>query len=140
MVVNGTRIIGQKTLRSVDAIFVNMHAGITPAFRGAHGGYWAMAQGRPDLAGTTVHLVDEGIDTGKILDQRVFQPNESDNFSTCPYLHLEVGVPLLAKAVPDLLEGSIRTRPSLAGELPSRLLMHPTVTQYLITRVGRGVA
>lgn len=140
VVVNGTRIIGPETLRCVDAPFVNMHAGITPAFRGTHGGYWALAQGRPDLAGTTVHLVDEGIDTGGILAQGVFEPGAGDNFSTYPYLHLEVGVPLLVAAVGHVLEGSALPQPSLAGELPSRLVMHPTVTQYLITRATRGVA
>ena len=53
VVVNGTRIIGAETLKAVDAPFVNIHAGITPLYRGVHGGYWALAEGRRDLVGTT---------------------------------------------------------------------------------------
>ena len=53
VVVNGTRIICNETLCAVDAPFINTHAGITPLYRGVHGGYWALREGRPDLVGTT---------------------------------------------------------------------------------------
>ena len=42
VIVNGTKIISEKVLNSIDAIFINMHAGITPKYRGAHGAYWAL--------------------------------------------------------------------------------------------------
>ncbi len=38
VVLNGTRIVSRETLRCVKAPFVNMHAGITPRYRGVHGG------------------------------------------------------------------------------------------------------
>ena len=46
LIVNGTRILSKKTLESVSAPFVNIHTGITPAYRGVHGGYWAVAKGQ----------------------------------------------------------------------------------------------
>ena len=67
IVVNGTRIIAKSVLDAIDCPIINTHAGITPRYRGVHGGYWALAEGRPDLVGTTVHLVDPGIDTGGVL-------------------------------------------------------------------------
>src|SRR5207245_4090291 len=67
VVVNGTRIIQAKVLQSVNAIFLNTHAGITPMYRGVHGGYWALASGDPANCGVTVHKVDSGIDTGAII-------------------------------------------------------------------------
>ena len=45
MVVNGTRILSRRMLESIDAVFLNMHVGITPKYRGVHGGYWALANG-----------------------------------------------------------------------------------------------
>ena len=36
VIVNGTRIIQERVLQSVDAIFLNTHAGITPMYRGVH--------------------------------------------------------------------------------------------------------
>ena len=72
IVVNGTRIISSEVLDAVDCPFINTHAGITPRFRGVHGGYWALVEGRPEMVGTTVHLVDEGIDTGGVLARATF--------------------------------------------------------------------
>ncbi|HYR08003.1 MAG TPA: formyl transferase [Longimicrobium sp.] len=133
VVVNGTRIIGRQTLAAAAAPFVNLHAGITPLYRGVHGGYWALAEGRPELAGTTVHLVDEGVDTGTVLAQARFTPGAADSFATYPYLHLAVGLPPLADAVAAALEGDLRPRPHPA--LPSRLRTHPTLWQYARTRL-----
>jgi folate-dependent phosphoribosylglycinamide formyltransferase PurN len=133
VVVNGTRIIGRQTLAAVGAPFINLHAGITPLYRGVHGGYWALAEGRPELAGSTVHLVDEGVDTGTVLAQACFAPAPADSFVTYPYLHLAVGVPLLADAVAAALAGDLRPRPHPA--LPSRLRTHPTLWQYARTRL-----
>jgi phosphoribosylglycinamide formyltransferase-1 len=133
VVVNGTRIIGRQTLAAVAAPFINLHAGITPLYRGVHGGYWALADGRPELAGSTVHLVDEGIDTGTVLAQACFTPGPADSFATYPYLHLAVGVPALADAVAAALAGELRPRPHPA--LPSRLRTHPTLWQYARMRL-----
>lgn len=133
VVVNGTRIIGRQTLGAVPAPFINLHAGITPLYRGVHGGWWALAEGRPELAGSTVHLVDEGVDTGTVLAQATFVPHPADSFATYPYLHLAVGIPPLADAVAAALRGELDPRPHPA--LPSRLRTHPTLWQYARTRL-----
>jgi folate-dependent phosphoribosylglycinamide formyltransferase PurN len=138
VVVNGTRIIGTETLESVAAPFINMHAGITPAYRGVHGGYWALNEGRPDLVGTTIHLVDTGIDTGDILGQATFEVGPEDSFVTYPYLHTAAGLPLLIRTIEEALDGHISAVPAPAG-LTSRLRTHPTFWQYLHARLVRGV-
>jgi folate-dependent phosphoribosylglycinamide formyltransferase PurN len=138
VVVNGTRIIGRKTLACVDAVFMNMHAGITPLYRGVHGGYWALADGNNDLVGTTVHVVDEGIDTGRVIGQATFDVTDEDTFATYPYLHLAAGLPLLREAVARALSGE--PLPEVERrELPSQLRYHPTVWSYLATRSAVGV-
>lgn len=138
VVVNGTRIISRETLACIAAPFVNMHAGITPAYRGVHGGYWALAEGRPELAGTTVHFVDEGIDTGGIIAQATFAVTPEDSFATYPHLHLAAGIPILIRSVRGILEGALQRDPPPAG-LESRLRSHPTVWGYVRARFRRGV-
>ena len=64
VVVNGTRIIKKEIIETIDAPFVNTHAGITPKYRGVHGGYWALTENDIEHCGVTVHLVDTDIDTG----------------------------------------------------------------------------
>ena len=138
VVVNGTRIIAKRTLQCVPAVFINTHAGITPLYRGVHGGYWALADGRPDLVGTTVHRVDEGIDTGAVLGQVTFAVNRNDNFATYPYLHIAAGVPILLRTVSDALESKLQDV-TVREALPSKLRSHPTIAGYLYRRWKRGI-
>jgi methionyl-tRNA formyltransferase len=130
VVVNGTRILSRSILGATDAPFINMHAGVTPAYRGVHGGYWALAEGRRDLVGTTIHFVDEGIDTGDIVQQVFFAPTEADNFVTYPYLHIAMGLPALLDTVQQILSNQ---RPSrcIPRSRDSRLRHHPTLWTYL---------
>ncbi|HZZ27361.1 MAG TPA: formyl transferase [Pirellulales bacterium] len=78
----GTSIIRRPVLQFA-ACFVNVHAGITPMYRGAHGGFWAAFNDDQSHLGITLHRVDEGIDTGRILQQALvkFDP-ASDNLLT----------------------------------------------------------
>jgi len=142
VVINGTRIIADSTLSAVSCPFINIHAGITPRYRGVHGGYWALAEGRPDLAGTTVHLVDTGIDTGGVLARAYFDATPADSIATYPYRHLADGLPLLAEQVGRVLSGEV-LQGEPAGHAPhgdeSRLRWHPTMWGYVWTRLRRRV-
>src|SRR5262249_22864046 len=116
--------------------FINYHAGITPKYRGVHGGYWAQAEGDPGNFGVTVHLVDRGIDTGEVLYQERLAPSADDNYSTLPYLQLGAALPLLERAARDAVNGTLRPEKL---DLPSKLWSHPTLWQYIKTGLRRGV-
>jgi folate-dependent phosphoribosylglycinamide formyltransferase PurN len=137
VVVNGTRILSREVLSSLDASFINTHAGITPLYRGVHGGYWALAHRDSEHCGVTVHLVNEGIDTGGILAQARISPTAEDSFATYPYLQIGAALPLLVRAVRDALSRRLSTLPPPAGA--SRLWSHPTAWQYLRVRLLAGV-
>lgn len=129
VVVNGTRIIAQRVLEAVSAPFINMHAGITPLYRGVHGGYWALANDDREHCGVTVHLVDAGIDTGTVLGQARIFPTERDTFVTYPLLQLAAGLPILVDAVRAAQASRVEARDGAVGK--SRLWSHPTITQYV---------
>jgi methionyl-tRNA formyltransferase len=137
VVVNGTRIIAKKVLTSVSCPFLNTHAGITPLYRGVHGGYWALANNDAAHCGVSVHLVDAGIDTGGILHQALIAPTPADNFTTYPLLQLAAGLPLLAQAVREALGRVLQLQPAPAGQ--SRLWSHPTLGQYLTNWRRTGI-
>lgn len=140
VVLSGTRIVSRAVLNSVDCPFVNLHAGITPQYRGVHGGYWALAEGQPDLVGSTVHLVDPGIDTGAVLARTVFTPHRDDSIATYPYLHLAAGLPALVEHVVATLDGGHpRDTDVPASDRPSRLFSHPTLWGYLWRRLTINV-
>jgi methionyl-tRNA formyltransferase len=134
VVVAGTRVIREDVLRAVGVPFVNLHAGITPRYRGVHGGYWALAEGRRDDAGATIHLVDAGIDTGAILARVRIAPTAGDSFATYFTLQLAAGVPELIRVLPDVVTGHPPTLDAADG--PSCLRYHPTVWTYLRHRTA----
>jgi hypothetical protein len=136
VLVIGTRIIGKSTLQGITAPVINFHSGINPKYRGQAGGYWALASGDPDNAGVTVHLVDEGVDTGGVLYQDRFTATPKDNFITYFYIHAAIVRPLVIKAIEDALSG--RLRPTKV-DLPSRQFYHPTLWFYLRTAWAKGV-
>jgi len=137
VVVNGTRILSDALLTAFPQVtFLNLHAGITPMYRGVHGAYWARARNDAANCGVTVHRVDSGIDTGPIVAQATISPTREDDFTTYPLLQLGAGIPLLADAVIAALAGDLRTRAAPTGA--SRLWSHPTALEYMRHRI-RGV-
>lgn len=134
--VYGTRIIGKRTLAAVGAPFINYHAGITPKYRGQHPAYWALAENDGDHAGVTVHLVDEGVDTGAVLYQEPVRVSPHDNITTYQYVQMAAALPLLVRAIEDALAGQLRPR---MVDLPSRKWFPPTLRQYLMNGVLHSV-
>jgi phosphoribosylglycinamide formyltransferase 1 len=63
------KIVGPAVLDAFGGRLVNTHPALLPAFPGAHAVRDALAAG-VDVTGSTVHLVDAGVDTGPVLAQR----------------------------------------------------------------------
>jgi hypothetical protein len=136
VVVYGTRIIKWRTLGAVAAPFINYHAGINPKYRGQNGAYWARSKHDDAHAGVTVHLVDEGIDTGGVLYQAKVEFAADDNIATYQHRQMAAALPLLLRAVEDALGGRLRPR---RINLPSRRWFHPTLWGYLRTGLVQQV-
>jgi Formyl transferase len=136
VIVYGTRIIKWRTLGSVGAPFINYHAGINPKYRGQDGAYWARSQRDDTHAGVTVHLIDEGIDTGGVLYQAKVDFAPNDNIATYQHRQMAAALPLLRRAVEDALKGQLRPR---RITLPSRQWFHPTLWGYLRTGLAQQV-
>lgn len=45
----------------------NIHMGVSPYYRGNSCNFWAFHDNRPDLVGSTIHLLSKGLDRGGIL-------------------------------------------------------------------------
>ena len=136
VVVNGTRIISANVLSSVNVPFINTHLGITPKYRGVHGGYWALANGDADNCGVTVHLVDQGIDTGGVLYQDIIRADNGDNFNTYPIHQIAKAIPLMRATLNDVKEKRINVK---QGVLPSHLWYHPTLFEYVKYWIKKGM-
>ncbi len=70
------RILGREVIDV--APVVNLHPALLPAFPGAHAVRDALAHG-VRVTGSTVHFVDEGVDTGPIIDQVAVRVEPDDD-------------------------------------------------------------
>jgi methionyl-tRNA formyltransferase len=63
----GTSLIRGSLLGRGRLGIFNLHGGLSPHYRGADCTFWALCNGEPDRVGCTLHRIDSGIDTGKII-------------------------------------------------------------------------
>jgi phosphoribosylglycinamide formyltransferase-1 len=85
---------------------VNLHPSLLPEFPGAHAVRDALAAGAT-VTGTTIHLVDEGVDTGKILRQtQLAIPQGISEFELHEQIK-ELEREQLVTLVRDLAEGTL---------------------------------
>ncbi|UVK45867.1 formyl transferase [Mesorhizobium sp. AR07] len=132
----GCRMLSKDMLAKMPCPVLNYHAGITPKYRGMNGGYWALTSGDPQNFGTTVHLVDAGVDTGAVLKQVRGQPKRGDSISSYALRQAAFSRDICVEAVSDVLAGKLAT---FDPGLPSRQWYHPTIWFYLWTGLRTGI-
>lgn len=71
------RIVGSVLLSHFHQRIINLHPSLLPSFPGAHGIEDAYKYG-VKVFGITIHYVDEGVDTGSIIDQFAFHIEEGE--------------------------------------------------------------
>lgn len=71
------KLVGPQFLAAFPQRYVNSHPALLPAFPGMHGPRDALDHG-VKVTGATLFVVDEGVDTGPILDQRAVLVDDDD--------------------------------------------------------------
>ena len=61
-------IIDKNIIDSLKYPIINLHISFLPYNKGAHPNFWSFAENTP--SGITIHQIDHGIDTGKIIYQK----------------------------------------------------------------------
>lgn len=80
------RLVGETLLQAYPNRIVNIHPSLLPSFPGKDAIGQAVAHG-VKVTGVTVHLVDEGMDTGPILAQRAIDLVPGDVEKTAEKIH-----------------------------------------------------
>jgi methionyl-tRNA formyltransferase len=63
----GTSLIRGELLKQGRLGIANLHGGLSPEYRGADCTFWALYNGEPAKVGCTLHWIDAGIDTGRLI-------------------------------------------------------------------------
>tara|TARA_A100001037_G_scaffold225301_1_gene203263 strand:- start:3102 stop:3872 length:771 start_codon:yes stop_codon:yes gene_type:complete len=127
-VVTGTSIIRSEVLNR-SPMFLNIHCGVTPRYRGVHGGFWAVAHEDFSNIGVTIHKIDAGVDTGSIVfQQEVAVSTDFETHRTLAAKQYKVGIPLMSKAVNDALASKLKFL--VRDDLNSKQWFSPTLGDY----------
>ena len=89
---------------------INVHASLLPRYRGAAPISAAILDGEP-VTGITIMRMDEGLDTGPILDQVECPIAPDDTTASLTAKLAELGAQLLVETLDGWLEGAIEARP-----------------------------
>jgi len=135
--VASTGMLRKPLLEACACPVVNYHSGINPAYRGINGGYFALANGEPEHFGVTLHLVDLGVDTGPILASNRIPVAANDNMQTYMTLMAAKSQDLVVDTMAKVLAGEAKPLPP--SSLPSAQYYAPTLGQYLVNGLTRGV-
>ena len=112
------RILSPEFLREYAGRVMNIHPALLPSFPGLHAQRQALQYG-VKVSGCTVHLVDEGVDTGPILLQRAVEVFEGDTEETLSARILKQEHDLYWRAIAMVLDRLDRN-PSPAGDTAPR--------------------
>lgn len=104
------RVLGPTIVAAYAGRIVNSHPALLPAFPGAHAVRDALAYG-VKVTGCTVHLVDDGVDTGPIIAQ---QPVTVEDFDTEESLHERIKQ-IERVLLVDVLDRFARSEVSVSG-------------------------
>jgi formyltetrahydrofolate-dependent phosphoribosylglycinamide formyltransferase len=98
------RLLGRPVLEAFPQRVVNTHPALLPAFPGTHAVAEALAYG-VKVTGVTVHLVDEGVDTGPVVAQAAVPVEPGDTEQSLHARIQDVEQPLYVEAVGRLARG-----------------------------------
>lgn len=121
------QILKKEIIESTPKGFINCHAGALPFYRGRNPLNWAIINGESTF-GITVHYVDEGIDTGDIIEQRHYPITIHDTYAS-----------LLDLAVVECAEVLISALRKISQNTVQRIEqknIHPVGTYFGIRTIG----
>lgn len=105
----GAGIIKPKTFQTATIGMINLHHGIIPSIRGMLSVMWAIREDKPEWIGISLHMIDEGIDTGALIGQARCSIEANDDVATLYYKLDLLGAILLKDGLKFLFDGSTPT-------------------------------
>lgn len=99
---------------------INTHPALLPSFPGAHAVRDALAAGAMET-GATVHVVDDGVDTGPVLRQERVEVRPDDTEASLHERIKDRERPLLVRTVRDIATGDLTLPAPVPIQIPRSL-------------------
>ena len=138
IVVVGSKILKKNFIDKFRGKIINYHTGLLPQYRGPYSEFWALYNNEPNMVGTTIHLIDEGIDTGDILKRR----KVGKKYANPTIAHIDnsvQGAKLLLETLEEYFYGGLI--PTKQDENEARYYPFPTEEQVssLESKIGEKI-
>ncbi len=88
----------------------NIHFSNLPSYRGMYTSAWPILNGELH-SGVTLHKIDSGIDTGELIDQKIFDISPEETARTLYFKYLEFGLNLFKENIGKLVEKKFTSIP-----------------------------
>lgn len=114
VIVYGTGLLKSPLLSIAPRWVINLHAGLSPYYRGAATLYWPIYFMEPQSVGFTLHLIDEHIDSGPIIHQNRPEIRAKDTIHDLGCRTITVAADDMLKLLPKIERGEIEPKPQLS--------------------------
>jgi methionyl-tRNA formyltransferase len=101
----GTSLIRGALLERGRLGMLNLHGGLSPDYRGADCTFWALYNNEPEQVGCTLHFINAGIDTGKLVAHICPAVEPGDDELTLFWRAVRDSALVYAQAIQRLAEG-----------------------------------
>ena len=109
---------------------LNLHPALLPRGRGPAPLFWTIRNGE-NVGGVTVHLMDEGLDSGPIVAQETFPVPDGITGTELELLAAARGAELLALVVDEYVNGRVMPQPQ--NEMQAMVEPWPCAADFIIT-------
>ena len=116
VVIEFGQILPKEILEMTPYGCINVHASLLPKYRGAAPVQWAVIDGEK-VSGVTTMKMDEGLDTGDMLEKVEVELNEKETGGSLHDKLADIGAKLLVHTLGELEKGTLN--PEKQGESPT---------------------
>ena len=103
----GIGLLHETILSNFPDIIFNLHVGIPKYYRGSSCNFWPIYNSDLKNLGATVHLIEKGIDTGKIAETKPIILEPKDNEQTLMLKTLQGGTQLMDETIDKWKKGRL---------------------------------
>lgn len=142
VLIYGTNLIREPLLSGQSGRMINLHLGLSPYYRGTATNFYPLLNDEPEYVGTTIHLIDAGIDSGAIIRHARPEITSDDGPHTIGCKAILAGIETLVQALDDAANGRMRTTSQWSvpnARLYLRKEYHPRQVVELYRKLGDGL-
>lgn len=118
------RVLTRTFLSAYERRIINIHPALLPAFPGTHAQKQAFDYG-VKVAGCTVHFIDDGVDTGPIIAQRVVPVLDDDDEHRLSKRILQQEHEVFVEVLQWIAAGRVQIVPGQTGSRPRVVITPP---------------